>query len=188
MGKFGASTTLPPRVIYRGGNECDRIHMQTRPVEATRLINARALAGDTGPTGMARMLRKAPVQLQNAIGKTPKKAIGKDLAREIESAYGKPEGWLDMPWDLMMTNPLATDASPVEAPGDQAFAIEGIQIALASAVDYLRLKQPGVAAEFAAHLRKQVGQDEKHLEAGVVPTLLALLEKGQRKKGKAAPA
>jgi hypothetical protein len=77
--------------------------MKARTVEETRLVNARALAKATksGISGMAKLLGKQQSQMQNTIGKTPNKQIGSDVAREIEAAYGKAPGWLDMPWDLM---------------------------------------------------------------------------------------
>lgn len=62
-----------------------------------RLWNTRALADQVG--GIARFAdrvgRKQP-QISNMIGRTPIKPIQTRLARAIEKACGKEEGWLDV--------------------------------------------------------------------------------------------
>jgi hypothetical protein len=66
-----------------------------------RYENARALALTTGPADFARKLsdvseKQVTGQQANQIaGPNPTRGIGSDVARRIEQAYGKEEGWLD---------------------------------------------------------------------------------------------
>jgi hypothetical protein len=65
-------------------------------VYETRWRNFRSLAGHRGGvTAAAEKLGKSQGQISHFGGKTPIKNIGDKLARQIESAYGKPLGWLD---------------------------------------------------------------------------------------------
>lgn len=60
-----------------------------------RLENARAIESNVGRPVMAEKIDMAYGLLSNYIGKTPKKNIGDDVARRIESAFGKQKGWMD---------------------------------------------------------------------------------------------
>lgn len=61
-----------------------------------RWLNFRDLAGHRGGiTEAAGKLGKSQGQVSHFGGERPIKNIGHDIAREIESAYGKPHGWLD---------------------------------------------------------------------------------------------
>ncbi|MGH8736253.1 MAG: LexA family protein [Burkholderiales bacterium] len=50
-----------------------------------------------GPADAARKLDMDDSQLSQIAGKHPSRNIGTTLARRIERAFRKPEGWLDMP-------------------------------------------------------------------------------------------
>jgi hypothetical protein len=69
-----------------------------------RYENARSLAVD-GPADFARKLSdvsEKPVsnqQVNSIIGPNASRGIGDDIARRIEQAYEKEEGWLDHEWD-----------------------------------------------------------------------------------------
>jgi plasmid maintenance system antidote protein VapI len=81
-------------VIYRFG-KLNEDGAMTR--EEIRRENARRLATDNG--GLAefgRILGMEPSQVSQLIGKNPHKNIGNSIAKRVEQAYGKPEGWLDI--------------------------------------------------------------------------------------------
>lgn len=59
-----------------------------------RLWNARYLSNDS-ISGMAEKIGKSQSQTGQFIGINPTRNIGNKIARQIESIYGKPEGWLD---------------------------------------------------------------------------------------------
>jgi SOS-response transcriptional repressor LexA len=63
-----------------------------------RLANLRELIRKAGgPAEAARKLDMDDSQLSQVAGKHPSRNIGTSLARRIEKAFRKPEGWLDMP-------------------------------------------------------------------------------------------
>lgn len=68
-----------------------------------RYENARSLAAE-GPADFARRLSEVsekPMsgqQVNQIIGPNANRGIGDDIARRIEKAYGKEEGWLDHEW------------------------------------------------------------------------------------------
>lgn len=63
-----------------------------------RRINARALAKDVhGQAEFARRTGMPDSQVSQLIGENPTKNIGNKIARRIEEAFGKHEGWLDTP-------------------------------------------------------------------------------------------
>lgn len=65
--------------------------------EETRRENARRLAHDAGGhTEFGRLVGMERSQVSQLIGKTPKKNIGNSIARRIELAFHRPEGWLDV--------------------------------------------------------------------------------------------
>lgn len=141
---------LPARVIYPSGSVADHRRMKPRPVEETRLINARRLAKSTegGIAGMAKRLDKSQSQWQNTIGKTPMKQIGADVAREIEGAYGHAAGWLDMPWDLL---PVGAEDASLEAPSGPKDT-DALQWIAAAMIGYLFATQPDEGTELVAAL------------------------------------
>lgn len=157
--------------------------MNARTVEETRLINARQLAAATkgGIAGMADRLKKSQPQWQNTIGKTPKKQIGADIAREIEQVYGKAEGWLDMPWDLMeaagghLTREGSTDPTGKaledghRAPND----IKALQWIAGALVAHLFASRPEKAGEL---IRSLEALPKAYQETGPGAALLIQLE------------
>lgn len=68
-----------------------------RNIHKNRLINARHLAEDF-PTkvAFAEKLGKEPTQVSRFMGKNPTKRIGDLIAEQIEEAFDKPKGWLDI--------------------------------------------------------------------------------------------
>ena len=68
-----------------------------RNIHTIRLVNARALAKDfPTKTAFAERLGKEPTQVSRFMGKNPTKRIGDLIAEQIEIAFGKPKGWLDI--------------------------------------------------------------------------------------------
>jgi len=66
-----------------------------KTVKEIRLENARALAHE-GPAEFARRIDSSTQQVNQFMGPSPTRNIGDKLARRIEAAFGKPEGWLDV--------------------------------------------------------------------------------------------
>lgn len=68
-----------------------------RNIHTIRLVNAKALAKDfSTKTAFAEKLGKEPTQVSRFMGKNPTKRIGDLIAEQIETAFGKPKGWLDI--------------------------------------------------------------------------------------------
>nr|WP_315249261.1 S24 family peptidase [uncultured Duganella sp.] len=64
--------------------------------EEIRRHNARELARQAGgQSEFGRLLQMDSSQVSQIIGRSPKKNIGNSIARRIEKAFGKNEGWLD---------------------------------------------------------------------------------------------
>lgn len=62
-----------------------------------RLRNTRALIQQSGGVALfAEKLKKAETQVSAFAGSNPRKGIGNKIAREIEEAFGKAPGWLDV--------------------------------------------------------------------------------------------
>lgn len=59
-----------------------------------RLENARSLSGGS-PSAFAKRLEMSSQQANALIGPNPRREIGDEKAREIETTYGKEVGWLD---------------------------------------------------------------------------------------------
>lgn len=65
--------------------------------EEIRRENARNLADQAGgQVEFGRALNMVPSQVSQIIGKTPVKNIGNSIAKRIEQAFNKPDGWLDV--------------------------------------------------------------------------------------------
>lgn len=76
-----------------------------------RRQNARNLAEDIGGSAeLARRISMSDSQVSQLIGENPVKNIGQIIARRIEEAFNKPEGWLDIPHDYVAP---ASDAHAV---------------------------------------------------------------------------
>lgn len=71
-------------------------------ISDTRLQNFRRVLGERKLrlTDIADLLGKAPAQVSAFGGKNPTKGIGDQIAREIESALGLHDGYLDMPYGI----------------------------------------------------------------------------------------
>lgn len=76
-----------------------------------RLANLRNLIKRAGgPADAARKLDMDDSQLSQIAGKTPIRNIGATLARRIEKAFKRPEGWLDVPHSqLLLPQPSADE-------------------------------------------------------------------------------
>jgi len=81
-----------------------------------RLANLRELIKTAGgPAEAARRLDMDSSQLSQIAGKTPIRNIGTTLARRIEKAFRRPEGWLDVPHSQMPLPEPRADANVNEA-------------------------------------------------------------------------
>src|ERR1700687_1247419 len=68
-----------------------------------RLANFRNLIKRAGGAGdAARKLDMDDSQLSQIAGKNPVRNIGTSLARRIEKAFKRPEGWLDVPHSQLL--------------------------------------------------------------------------------------
>lgn len=69
----------------------------SKDIYEIRLENARSLmrAEKLGPTAMGGRLDKSPNLISRMMGKNPTKTIGSRIARDIETAFNKPKGWMD---------------------------------------------------------------------------------------------
>src|SRR5436853_7181560 len=68
-----------------------------------RLKNLRELIDNSGgPAEAARRLDMDASQLSQIAGKNPVRNIGTSLARRIEKAFRRAEGWLDVPHGQML--------------------------------------------------------------------------------------
>lgn len=173
---MSARPLLPQRVISLRGALGQCSGMKVRLVEQTRLVNARKLAAeDGGVTAMAKRLKKSQSQLQNTIGKTPKKLIGPDLARDIEDGYGKTPGWLDMPWDLVEAEAKTDSVRDYHAVTDN----EVLQMVMRELTRALVANAPVAAHDFAVLLREQAQHRGFETEAGLVSVVLDTAALGQ---------
>lgn len=67
-----------------------------RTIQSVRRHNARQLMDEQGgPTAFAHRLQRDPSYISQITGAVPRKSIGDKMARHIEQACRKPEGWLD---------------------------------------------------------------------------------------------
>lgn len=82
-------------VIYLFGTNCEYTKMKIRDA---RYLNTRALILECGSlNAFAKRIGKADTQVSSFAGDNPRKGIGNKIAEEIEGAFGKPTGWLDIP-------------------------------------------------------------------------------------------
>jgi len=81
-----------------------------KTVKEIRLENARALANE-GPAEFARRIDSSTQQVNQVIGPAPTRNIGDKLARRIETAFGRPEGWLDVQHDSEQNDVSKTSQS-----------------------------------------------------------------------------
>ncbi|MHA3078806.1 LexA family protein [Acinetobacter sp. ANC 5502] len=72
-----------------------------------RYNNTRLLVEQVGGvSNFADKINKGQSQTSQFAGTNPIKGIGNKVAREIEDAFGKPHGWLDVPHDSEQNNKL----------------------------------------------------------------------------------
>jgi SOS-response transcriptional repressor LexA len=91
-------------IIYRFDK-----HMPTTS-SSIRLQNLRVLITKAGgPAEAARKLDMDNSQLSQIAGKHPVRNIGTALARRIEKAFRRPEGWLDVPHSQLLLPQARTD-------------------------------------------------------------------------------
>jgi phage repressor protein C with HTH and peptisase S24 domain len=81
-----------------------------KTVKEIRLENARSLMTD-GPAEFARRIDSSTQQVNQVIGPAPTRNIGDKLARRIETAFGRPEGWLDVQHGLEQNDVSKTSQS-----------------------------------------------------------------------------
>lgn len=79
-----------------------------------RYNNTRILVGQVGGvSNFANKINKGQSQTSQFAGTTPIKGIGNKVAREIEEAFGKPHGWLDVVHqeDSNLSYPTSTETN-----------------------------------------------------------------------------
>lgn len=150
-----------------------------RPVEIRRLENARHLSSTEDPrkpiTAFAERIGKGSVQVQNLIGKTPKKPIGKRIAEEIEQAYKLLSGELDEHWPNGLP-PSWADKGPASTAPDYRDSIEAMQYIAGSIITALAATQRDAAqAVYEALHHKQV--PSRFRERGPIADVLDGLQK-----------
>ena len=73
--------------------------------KSIRYQNTRLLVGQVGGvSSFAEKIGKGQSQTSQFAGTNPIKGIGNKVAREIEDAFGKPHGWLDIPQEGTQTH------------------------------------------------------------------------------------
>jgi hypothetical protein len=97
--------------------------------EINRRLNALELARRAGSKAkFAARIGRSPGQINQTIGPSPRKNIGKSLAREIENAFGMPAGWLDQDHaGLVPTADELAEAKQVFANFDDGQAVEVVK-------------------------------------------------------------
>lgn len=92
-----------------------------------RLINARNLASlfETR-ADFARTLEMSDAYMWQILGDSPKRNIGNSIARRMEIACGKPEGWLDVPH-----GPAVDEKSEAAAISEKEFSLDAMKVARA---------------------------------------------------------
>jgi hypothetical protein len=110
-------------VIYLFGKLLDDAKM-TR--EEIRRQNARELARAAGgQTEFGRMVDMEGPQVSQIIGKNPIKNIGNSIAKRIEIAFSKPEGWLDQPHTMQLVGDEPA-IDPEAAPEPNQFSVSEV--------------------------------------------------------------
>lgn len=147
--------------------------------EEIRRENARSLADSVGgQTEFGRALNMVPSQVNQLIGKTPVKNIGNSIAKRIEQAFNKPDGWLDASHREADDTglPELSDAQPVTDDDDLAPST----VAIRMAPDHVRAGISGFGADHVFedgghyHL-KRLWLEERDLAPGA---LLAIKIRG----------
>jgi plasmid maintenance system antidote protein VapI len=64
-------------------------------IERIRRRNAQSLTDRIGTTAFADITGIGSARASHLVGRNPSRNIGHKMARRIERAFGKPEGWLD---------------------------------------------------------------------------------------------
>ncbi|EXA97822.1 hypothetical protein R4579_16645 [Acinetobacter baumannii] len=81
-----------------------------------RYNNTRILVDQVGGvSNFANKINKGQSQTSQFAGTTPIKGIGNKVAREIEEAFGKPHGWLDIPHETHRLD-ISKEVSGVNSP------------------------------------------------------------------------
>ncbi|MDM9639328.1 hypothetical protein [Acinetobacter nosocomialis] len=86
--------------------------------KSIRYLNTRILVEEVGGvSNFAEKINKGQSQTSQFAGTTPIKGIGNKVAREIEEAFGKPHGWLDVLHEedsSLLSNNLNASSSVVD--------------------------------------------------------------------------
>lgn len=110
-----------------------------------RLSNARDLASlfET-KADFARALEMSDAYMWQILGDTPKRNIGNSIARRMELACGKPEGWLDVPH-----SPESVSDSPSHSPKGE-FSSDALKVARAFDTLSTKAQKDAVMAQLRA--------------------------------------
>jgi len=90
--------------------------MDIDDIDVIRRLNTRALANQAGSdVRFAKDVNREPGQVGHWIGKTPTKALGKKLARHIETSCSKEKYWLDKLHPELYPDEIEWDQLSLEA-------------------------------------------------------------------------
>lgn len=125
-------------------------------------------------------------QLSNTFGPSPRKNIGDTVARKIDSAFNKDEGWLDMPWAWMEAHHRVIEAPSIE---QVARGVDEDIDALRHVIGAMALviaQRPGAGRALIDAIQSETSKMANH---GSVLALVGVLEKAvhaQRKHSRRA--
>lgn len=127
-------------------------------VEDIRVANARSLReqfypGYGGGAAFAARVGLSRQYVNNIIGPSPTKAIGPEVARAIERAFDKPDGWLDhahSPDSPELVTVVRADAALALRSGRLPGAMDASVVQLGVTRDWVRLNLPGSAPDSLA--------------------------------------
>ena len=97
-------------------------------IQEIRRHNSRLLASRFKTlTEFAEALDRAPTYVSRFLGKNPTRGIGGKIAREIETAFDKPHGWLDIYHKSLDDTPPAA-GTPNIAPAAESTQVKSIPV------------------------------------------------------------
>lgn len=96
--------------------------------KSIRYRNTRLLVEQMGGvSNFANKINKGQSQTSQFAGNTPIKGIGNKVAREIELAFNKPHGWLDLPHDEQIYKTVGDLSEPIPLKGEFVPVISWVQ-------------------------------------------------------------
>ena len=115
-------------------------------LKRARIANARRLMEEAGgPGAFARRIERDTSYVSQIIGPNPRKGIGDKLARAIETAFRKPEGWLDVTHESSADAPMRMAAQIRDSTPRQQITSEEVAKPAFSYDERMKTKRVGVA-------------------------------------------